>query len=126
VNCAYYLAYCLLFGSLINILPFLFLLFVISYGRTNAQTTFSNEFFRVLLQEKWTLKKIHEGKQWSGPQQYEDKTGALMMLPADLALIEDKDFRKYIEVYAKDEKLFFDDFASAFSRLLELGVDFNN
>jgi cytochrome c peroxidase len=49
----------------------------------------------------------------------------MMMLPADLALVEDKDFRKYIDLYAKDEKVFFDDFASAFSRLLELGVDFS-
>ena len=29
---------------------------------TNAETTFSNEYFRLLLEEKWTLKKTHEGK----------------------------------------------------------------
>jgi hypothetical protein len=29
---------------------------------TNAETTFSNEYFRLLLEEKWTLKKTHNGK----------------------------------------------------------------
>ena len=47
-----------------------------------------------------------------------------MMLPADLALIQDPEFRKYVEIYAKDEDLFFKDFAKAFSKLLELGVAF--
>ena len=86
---------------------------------TFAPTTFSNEYFRVLLQEKWQWKK------WNGPAQYEDKSsGALMMLPADMALVEDKAFRKWVETYAKDEKCFFEDFAKAFSKLLELGVEF--
>ena len=86
---------------------------------TFAPTTFSNEYFRLLLQEKWQLKK------WSGPAQYEDKASAsLMMLPADMALVEDKEFRKWVETYAKDEQRFFEDFAKAFSKLLELGVEF--
>jgi cytochrome c peroxidase len=29
---------------------------------TNAETTFSNEYFRLLLEETWTLKKTHNGK----------------------------------------------------------------
>lgn len=29
---------------------------------TNAETTFSNEYFRLLLEEKWTPKKTHGGK----------------------------------------------------------------
>jgi len=48
-----------------------------------------------------------------------------MMLPADLALIKDKKFRQYVEAYAEDEQLFFRDFASAFGKLMELGVPFN-
>ncbi len=91
---------------------------------TNAETTFSNEYYRLLLQEKWTPKKTHNGKPWTGPAQYEAQNGQLMMLPADLWLLEDKEFRKYVDQYAKDEKVFFADFAAAFSRLLELGVDF--
>ena len=88
---------------------------------TRAETTFSNEYFRLLLNEKWTVKKTHENKPWKGPMQYENKDGTLMMLPADLALIQDPEFKKYVEIYAADEKLFFNDFAAAFSKLLELG-----
>lgn len=89
-----------------------------------SETTFSNEYFRLLLEEKWTVKKTHQGKPWTGPMQYEDKTGQLMMLPSDLWLLEDKDFKELVKAYAKDEQLFFRDFAAAFSKLLELGVKF--
>ncbi|GMH89365.1 hypothetical protein TL16_g11434, partial [Triparma laevis f. inornata] len=91
---------------------------------TNAETTFSNEYFRLLVEEDWTLKKTHQGKTWTGPVQYEDKTGNLMMLPADIALIQDPEFKKIVEIYAKDEDAFFKDFSAAFSKLLELGVPF--
>ena len=33
-------------------------------------------------------------------------------------------FKPYVQKYAKDEAAFFSDFASAFSKLLELGVPF--
>eukprot|EP00980_Cylindrotheca_fusiformis_P016249 scaffold4829_cov129-Cylindrotheca_fusiformis.AAC.9 len=70
---------------------------------TNAETTFSNEFFRLLLEERWSPKTTHNGKPWTGPDQFEDSTGNLMMLPSDMALIADPEFRKWVEVYAKDE-----------------------
>jgi len=85
---------------------------------TNAEWTFSNEYFRQLLENKWTLKK------WNGPQQYEDPTGELMMLPADMVIIQDPKFRKYVELYAKDEDLFFKDFTAAWTKLTENGVKF--
>jgi len=44
--------------------------------------------------------------------------------PSDLALVADPEFKKWVEVYAKDENKFFKDFASAFAKLLELGVPF--
>lgn len=91
---------------------------------TNAETTFSNEYFRLLLEEKWTKKTKHLGKAWNGPVQYEAQNGALMMLPADLWLLEDKEFKKFVQLYARDENAFFADFASAFGKLLELGVKF--
>jgi cytochrome c peroxidase len=47
-----------------------------------------------------------------------------MMLPSDMALVWDKKFKKFVELYAKDEDKFFSDFAAAFSKLLELGVPF--
>ncbi|EIE21758.1 heme peroxidase [Coccomyxa subellipsoidea C-169] len=86
---------------------------------TNSPITFSNEYFKLLLDEKWNKKK------WNGPLQYEDKTSkALMMLPTDMALVWDKKFKPYVELYAKDDEKFFQDFAKAFSTLLELGVPF--
>ncbi|KAK9809796.1 hypothetical protein WJX73_007395 [Symbiochloris irregularis] len=86
---------------------------------TNAPTTFSNAYFTELRDNKWTKKK------WSGPPQYEDPTGTLMMLPTDMVLIWDKKFKPYVMKYAQDEESFFKDFAAAFSRLLELGVPFD-
>jgi catalase (peroxidase I) len=35
--------------------------------------------------------------------------------------VEDPDFRKFVEMYAKDEKKFFADFAKAYAKLTELG-----
>ncbi len=32
------------------------------------------------------------------------------------------DFKKYVEAFAKDEELFFQKFAQAYSKLMELGV----
>jgi len=89
---------------------------------TFAPTTVSNEYFRLLVEEKWTPKKMHEGKPWTGPLQYEDKTGAIMMLPTDLALIQDPKMRPIVEEYAKNDKKFFEDFAKAWIKLQELGV----
>jgi cytochrome c peroxidase len=91
---------------------------------TNAETSFSNEYFRLLLEERWSPKTTHNGKPWTGPDQYEDSTGQLMMLPSDIALIADPAFKKWVEVYAKDEDRFYKDFARAFGKLLELGVPF--
>jgi cytochrome c peroxidase len=89
---------------------------------TRAPTTFSNEYFRLLLEEKWTPKTKHLGGQWKGPAQFEDKTGELMMLPSDLALVQDPKMKKIVEEYTKDEKKFFQDFAAAWIKLQELGV----
>ena len=86
-----------------------------------SPTVFTNEFFRLLLSEKWTPKK------WDGPFQWTDNsTKSLMMLPTDMALKKDGGFEKYVELYAKDQDLFFKDFAKVFSKLLELGVPFKN
>ena len=38
---------------------------------TFAETTFSNEYFRLLLEETWTLKTTHNGRKWKGPDQFE-------------------------------------------------------
>jgi len=85
---------------------------------TKSPTTFSNWYYKELLDNKWTLRK------WKGPVQYEDAEKTLMMLPADLAFVWDPTFKKFVELYAKDEQKFFDDFAKAFGKLLELGVKY--
>jgi cytochrome c peroxidase len=91
---------------------------------TFAENTMSNEYFRLLVEERWSPKTTHNGKPWDGPDQYEDSTGKLMMLPSDIALIHDPEFKKIVELYAKDEDVFFQDFAKAFAKLLELGCSF--
>jgi cytochrome c peroxidase len=86
---------------------------------TFAPTTFSNDYFVRLLQDKWVEKK------WAGPKQYVDaKTGTIMMLPTDIALLADPVFRAQVELYAKDKARFFQDFAAVYVKLLELGVPF--
>ncbi|PWN51750.1 mitochondrial cytochrome c peroxidase [Violaceomyces palustris] len=88
---------------------------------TFAPTSFTNEYFNLLVNEKWTQKK------WNGPPQFEDKTTkSLMMLMTDLALTQDSSFRKHVQRYAKSEDEFFNDFSAAFSKLLELGVPEEN
>jgi len=82
---------------------------------TRAPTTFSNEYFKVLLNEKWTERK------WKGPKQFENGAKDLMMTSNDLSFIQDPEFKKYVELYAKDEKAFFNDFASAWKKLIEFG-----
>ncbi|SGZ00380.1 BQ5605_C034g11344 [Microbotryum silenes-dioicae] len=83
----------------------------------HSPTSFNNEYYKLLLNEKWQFKK------WKGPIQYEDKsTKSLMMLTTDMALTTDKAFRPYTEQYAKDENKFFADFSNVFVKLIELGV----
>jgi len=84
---------------------------------TRNPLKFDNGFFKNLIFMEWRPRK------WDGPLQYEDVlTGELMMLPTDLCLKTDPQFRPFAESYAKDEALFFRDFADAFNKLLTLGV----
>ena len=45
-----------------------------------------------------------------------------MMLPTDMALIEDAAFLQWVRRYAKDKDLFFADFTKVFDKLMELGI----
>lgn len=104
-------------------------MFFISRGPwSRAESTFSNEYFRLLYEEKWTPKttKVSEGDKkkcpWKGPAQYESADGQLMMLPSDLVLTKDPAFAEWAKKYKADEELFFKDFAGAFGKLLALGT----
>lgn len=89
---------------------------------TRAPTTISNEYYRELLENTWTIKTTHKGQKWTGPMQFEDPTGDLMMLPSDIVLIQDKSFRKWVEHYSKSDKAFQKDFADVVGRLFALGT----
>lgn len=49
-----------------------------------------------------------------------------MMLPTDMALVKDKEFRKHVERYAKDNQVFFQEFRDVIVKLFELGVPFKS
>jgi cytochrome c peroxidase len=83
---------------------------------TRAPAAFGNEYFRFLLDNTWTLRR------GDGPDQFENVAGDLVILPADMALLLDKDLRKHVEKFAKDEDAFYGAFASAFQKLEENGV----
>ncbi|GAA5876465.1 hypothetical protein JCM3774_003784 [Rhodotorula dairenensis] len=80
-------------------------------------TKFSTQYFK-LTKFKW------EKKTWEGPVQYKntDLGEELMMLPTDMALIEDEKFLPWVKKYAEDRDAFYSDFAAVFSKLIELGV----
>ncbi|KAG9088905.1 heme peroxidase [Ceratobasidium sp. UAMH 11750] len=102
---------------------------------TFSPTTLTNEYYKLLLNEKWQWHK------WGGPKQLEDKTTkTLMMLPTDYCLVQDKKFKPWVQKYADSEELFFKEyvvrlsplvglthvivhkFSSVVNRLFELGV----
>jgi len=88
---------------------------------TYAESTLSNEYYRLMFEEKWTPKTTHKGKKWTGPPQFENPEGDLMMLSTDLALVNDPKFRVWAEKYYKDEELWFKDFSKYYQQLNELG-----
>jgi len=47
-----------------------------------------------------------------------------MMLPTDIALVTDKQFKQWVDKYAADEALFLKDFSNVLLKLFELGVPF--
>jgi cytochrome c peroxidase len=85
-----------------------------------APTVFSNEYFKAISTRKWIKKALSNG----GWQWVDKNNNDVMMLPAEIAMYNDKEFKQYFDLYAKDEQKFFDDFVKAYNKLLELGVPF--
>ncbi|KAI3717391.1 hypothetical protein L1987_68978 [Smallanthus sonchifolius] len=50
----------------------------------------------------------------------------LLKLPTDIALLDDPVFRHYVDLYAKDEDAFFNDYAISHKKLSELGFNPNS
>ncbi|CAL0304279.1 unnamed protein product [Lupinus luteus] len=50
-----------------------------------------------------------------------EESVGLLKLPTDKALLDDPSFRRYVELYAKDEDVFFRDYAESHKKLSELG-----
>jgi len=67
-------------------------------------TKFSNQYFKLLKNLEW------KEKEWTGLRQFvnDDLGKELMMLPTDMALIDDDQFRPWVEKYASDQDLFFE------------------
>jgi hypothetical protein len=85
---------------------------------TYGETTFSNDYFCRLVDasEGWAPKTQHKGKRWTGPPQFVNSKGDLMMLHTDMALTWDEDFKKWVDIYANDEERYFKDFAKYYQR----------
>ncbi|KAI1101749.1 heme peroxidase [Jackrogersella minutella] len=95
----------------------------------NNPTRFSNQYFKLLLanEREWRRKTLPNGVEQfvyvEDEEAGEDgEEEALMMLPTDMSLLSDPQFRPWVERYAEDKELFFGDFAKVFAKLLELGI----
>lgn len=83
---------------------------------TARSRNFDNSYFQDLLNLNW--EKFTNEK---GNVQFKSERNTFM-LPSDMALLDDKKMKVWVQLYAKDEARFFQDFASAFTKLQELGV----
>ncbi|KAH8645688.1 heme peroxidase [Xylariales sp. PMI_506] len=86
---------------------------------TYSPTVLTNHYYDMLLGEKWVI------RDWEGPRQFQGASSKLlMMLPTDMALVQDEALRPWVERYAADKALFFDHFAAVVTKLFEFGVPF--
>ncbi|TVY55387.1 Cytochrome c peroxidase, mitochondrial [Lachnellula cervina] len=86
---------------------------------TYTPSSFSNQYYVMLTSDFWKVRI------WDGPRQFQGSSSqTLMMLPTDLALVQDEIMRPWVEKYANDNSLFFHDFSNVLLKLFELGVPF--
>lgn len=79
---------------------------------TSNPSEFSNEYFLFLTQLEYEQKDI--------PGQFETMVGdkTYIMLHGDIVLLDDADFRHWVDEYANDEDLLFGDFKAAWEKLM--------
>lgn len=82
---------------------------------TSRPLKFDNEYFVNLLNKKWVP------RQWEGPKQFTDESKTLMMLPTDVALLDDPVFRSHVLRYAENADVFAREFSAAYAKLVALG-----
>ena len=84
---------------------------------TEKPNLFDNSYFKDLLNKNWDV-SISE----AGNTQFISNDDTIM-LPSDWTLIRNDNTRKYVELYAKDKKAFFNDFSDAWQRLIQSGYN---
>jgi catalase (peroxidase I) len=93
---------------------------------STSPVVFTNQFFTLLKQDSlYNFIAYDNTTTREGQLEAHDlfvEAEPLMMLPTDLALVRDPVFARTVDKFASDELGFFEVFASAFGRLLELGV----
>ena len=79
---------------------------------------FDNSYFKDLINKKWIIDTSSVGNTQFVSGVDDKKT---MMLPSDWTLQNTKETRVYVEKYANDQQLFFNDFSVAWKQLIESG-----
>ena len=74
---------------------------------------FDNQFFKILLQESW--EKISE-------IEYKAEGKDVYVTSQDMALLKDEEFKKYVELYAKDLTQFEMNFVTAWDKLSNVNM----
>ncbi|XP_072980516.1 putative L-ascorbate peroxidase 6 isoform X2 [Typha angustifolia] len=72
-----------------------------------SPTTFDNAYFKILLDKPWTSSA---------------GMSSMIGLPSDRALIEDDECLRWIKIYAGDQVKFYDDFMTAYIKLVNSGA----
>lgn len=79
---------------------------------------FDNAYFKDLVEKSYAAETTSKGC----PQHKHAGSGTIM-LPSDLALMQDSSFEPHVRRYAQDQSLWFNDFATAWTKLQESGCE---
>ena len=88
---------------------------------TKNPTVFDNSYFITLIRYAWMPTPGRTGCTIFKPA--EDSSSPIIMLPSDVALLQDLEMKRWVETYAESQDTFFTDFTDAFVRLQELSIE---